>query len=209
MTLLRFTLACACGLGLVVGCAKTDDGQPQAQGGASTQPAVAGNPGQTSPNTGITAPEPTASMLKIDQSPQWFPPARLRLSAKDGKVIAHLYSDDRPKGAFTREEPVNSYDILMVLPDISDPADLARTTWVNHSSSMERQDTPYGIFLSKNKQQDILQPMDDVRVSFSGQAPRIKVKVQGTFALFHVSDQTPHPAPAPVSVFGILDATVK
>ena len=50
--------------------------------------------------------------------------------------------------------------------------------------------------------------MDDVRVSFSGQAPRIKVKVQGTFALFHLADQTPHP-PAPVSVFGILDATVK
>ncbi|MGD0767790.1 MAG: hypothetical protein ABSB42_06295 [Tepidisphaeraceae bacterium] len=208
MSLLRFTLVCACGLGLVAGCAKTDDGQPQAQGSASTQPAVAGNPGQTSPNSGLTAPQPTASMLKIDQSPQWFPPARLRLSAKDGKVIANLYSDD-PRDVLTGDHSVNSYDILMVLPDISDPADLARTTWVNHSSSMERQDTPYGIFLNKNKQQDVLQAMDDVRVSFSGQAPRIKVKVQGTFALFHVSDQTPHPAPAPVSVFGILDATVK
>jgi len=208
MSLLRFTLVCACALGLVAGCAKTDDGQPQAQGSASTQPAVAGNPGQTSPNSGLTAPQPTASMLKIDQSPQWFPPARLRLSAKDGKVIANLYSDD-PRDVLTGDHSVNSYDILMVLPDISDPADLARTTWVNHSSSMERQDTPYGIFLNKNKQQDVLQAMDDVRVSFSGQAPRIKVKVQGTFALFHVSDQTPHPAPAPVSVFGILDATVK
>jgi hypothetical protein len=33
--------------------------------------------------------------------------------------------------------------------------------------------------------------------------------VQGQFALFHVSDQTPHPAPAMVNVSGNLDATVK
>jgi hypothetical protein len=207
MILLRFTLVCACGLGLIAGCAKTDDGQAQTQGPASTQPAVAGNPGQISPNPGSAATEPTASMLMIDRSPQWFPPARLRLSTKDGKVIAHLYSDDRPKGALTREEPVNSYDLLMVLPGISDPADLAGTVWVHRSASMEKQDTPYGIFL--NKQQDVLQPMY-VTVSFSGHAPRVMVKVQGQCALFHVSDhQTPHPAPTPVSVFGILDATVK
>ena len=87
-------------------------------------------------------------MLTIDRSPQWFPPARLRLSAKDGTVIANLYSDD-PRGVLTGDHSVNSYDILMVLPDISDPADLARTTWVNHSSSMERQDTPYGIFSTR------------------------------------------------------------
>ena len=55
MSLLRFTLVCACGLGLVAGFAKTDDGQPQAQGSASTQPAVAANPGLTSPNSGPSA----------------------------------------------------------------------------------------------------------------------------------------------------------
>ncbi|MGD0388688.1 MAG: hypothetical protein ABSC42_07005 [Tepidisphaeraceae bacterium] len=202
MIFLRFTLICACGLGLIAGCAKTDDEQPQ--GTASTRPAVAGNSGQISPNSASAVAEP-ASMLMIDRSPQWFPPARLRLSAKDGKVIAHLYSDD-PRGVLTGEHSVNSYDFLMVLPDISNPADLAGTVWVNRSASMERQDTPYGIFL--NKQQDVLQLMY-VTVSFSGQAPRVKVMVQGQFALFHVSDQTPHPAPAMVNVSGNLDATVK
>jgi len=48
-----------------------------------------------------------------------------------------------------------------------------------------------------------------VTVNFSGQAPRVMVKVQGQFALFHVSDQAPHPAPVMVNVSGILDATVK
>jgi hypothetical protein len=205
MTLLRLTLICACGFGLVAGCAKTDEGQPQTQGTASTQPAVAGNPGQISPNSGTAVAEPAASMLNIDHSPHWFPPARLRLSTKDGRVVAHLYSDD-PKGVLTGEHSVNSYDMLMVLPDISDPADLAGTVWVDHSASMERQSTPYGIFL--NKQQDILQPMY-VTVSFSGQAPQVMVKVQGQFALFHVTDQTPHPAPAMVNVSGNLDARVK
>jgi hypothetical protein len=205
MSLLRFTLICACGLGLVASCAKTDDGQPQTQGAASTQPGVAGNTTQISPNSGSAAAQPTASMLMIDRSPQWFAPARLRLSTGDGKVIAHLYSDDL-KGVLTGEHSVNSYDILMVLPDISDPADIVRTSWVNRSSSMDQQDTKHGVFLKKG--QDIYNPMD-VSVSFSGQAPRIKVKVQGTFWWFHVSDQTPHPAPTPVSVFGILDATVK
>ena len=203
MSLLRFMLVCACGLGLVAGCAKTDDGQTQ--GAASTQPAVAGNPGQVSPNSGSAVAEPTASMLQIDRSPHWFPPARLRLSTRDGRVIAHLYSDD-PKGVLTGEHSVNSYDMLMALPDISDPMDLAGSVWVDRSVSMEKRNTPYGIFL--NKQQDILQPMY-VTVNFSGQAPRVMVKVQGQFALFHVSDQATHPAPVMVNVSGILDATVK
>ena len=93
----------------------------------------------------------------------------------------------------------------MVLPDISDPADISKTAWIDRSSSMEKQDTPYGIFL--NGQQDVLQPMN-VAVTFEGPAPRINVVVRGTFSLFHISEQTPNPAPAMVSVAGILDARV-
>jgi hypothetical protein len=70
---------------------------------------------------------------------------------------------------------------------------------------MEKQDTPYGIFL--NGQQDVLQPLD-VQVGFVGQAPRMNVIVQGKFSLFHISEQNPNPAPAVVGVMGILDAQV-
>lgn len=61
------------------------------------------------------------------------------------EVVARLYSDD-PKGVLTGKETVNSYDIMMVLPDISDPAEISKAAWIDHSSSMDKQDTPYGIF---------------------------------------------------------------
>ena len=135
---------------------------------------------------------------------EWFPPACLRLTAKDGKVIARLYSDD-PRDVLTGKATVNSYDMVMVLPGISDPADIAKAVWENHSASMEKQDTPYGIFL--NNQEDVLQPMD-VTVRFQGQAPEVKVLVQGSFGLFHMADKTPHPAPVMVNVVGLLNASV-
>lgn len=47
-----------------------------------------------------------------------------------------------------------------------------------------------------------------VTVRFEGQAPRMNVVVRGTFSLFHISEQTPNPAPAMVSVVGFLDAKV-
>jgi hypothetical protein len=93
----------------------------------------------------------------------------------------------------------------MVLPNISDPAEISTTVWIDHSSSMDKQDTPYGIFL--NNQQDVLQPMN-VTVGFQGQTQRIKVIVRGTFNLYHISEQTPNPAPTMVSVMGFLDARV-
>ena len=199
------TPVCLCSLAVIVGCAKTEDAPPQAKSAPATQPAAVANPAPA-PAYAVEAPpaEPTASMMMIDRAAQFFPPARLRLTTSDGKVVARLYSDD-PKGVLTGKETVNSYDIKMVLPDISDPADVSKTVWIDHSSSMDKQDTPYGIFL--NNQQDILQPMD-VKVYFQGQAPRMNVVVRGTFSLYHISEQTPNPAPAMVSVVGILDAKV-
>ena len=91
------------------------------------------------------------------------------------------------------------------MPGISDPADIAKATWMNPSASMDRQNSPYGIFL--NNQQDVLQPME-VTVRFQGVAPRVKVLVQGSFGLFHMTDRTPLPVPAVVNVSGVLDTTV-
>jgi hypothetical protein len=204
MRLTHITPAIVCSLVLIVGCAKTEDGPEAAKSAPSTQPAAV----VTSVATiaASTAPaEPTASMMMINGVAQWFPPARLRLTISGGKVVARLYSDD-PKGVLTGKETVNSYDIMMVLPNVSDPAEISKTAWIDHSSSMDKQDTPYGIFL--NSQQDILQPMN-VTVRFEGQAPQMNVVVRGTFSLFHISEQTPNPAPAMVNVIAFLDAKVR
>jgi len=203
MRLTRITPALVCSLVLIVGCAKSEDSPQASANGPSTQPAAAGNSVATiAPSTAPS--EATASMLMIEGAAQWFPPARLRLDVADGKVVARLYSDD-PKGVLTGKDTVNSYDLRMVLPDISDPAEITKTVWIDHSSSMDKQDTPYGIFL--NNQQDVLQPMN-VTVGFQGQAPRMIVQVRGTFNLYHISEQTPNPAPTMVSVVGFLDAKV-
>jgi hypothetical protein len=208
MRLTRITPALVCSLALIVGCAKSED-QPQAAANPpATQPAASSTgvtPNIATANQANIAPaEPTASMLMINRAAQWFPPARLRLTTSGGKVVARLYSDD-PKDVLTGKETVNSYDLRMVLPDISNPAEISTTVWIDHSSSMDKQDTPYGIFL--NNQQDVLQPMN-VTVGFQGQAPRINVIVRGTFNLYHISEQTPNPAPTMVSVMGFLDARV-
>jgi hypothetical protein len=192
MTLARFTWVCACGLALAAACAKTDEQQPQAKAPASTQPST----------------EPAASKLTINHQVQWFPPARLRLSSENGGLVARLYSDD-PRDIWKGEQAVNSYDFRMVLPDLSDPAQLVGSTWINSSSSMDTMDRQFGIFL--NKQQDIYNPIGRVTATFSGQFPRVKVKLTGDFAWFHLGAQTPHPAPTLVAVSGSFDviATVK
>jgi len=203
MTCRRITLAYFCSLALIVGCAKTDDSN-QGANVPATQPAVGLNqPSQAGIAASATI-APSASSLVIDRSQQWFPPACLRLTAKDGKVTARLYSDD-PRDVLTGKATVNSYDLVMVLPEISDPADIAKATWVNRSGSMEKQDSPYGIFL--NNQEDVLQPLE-VTVRFKGRAPHVEVSVKGSFALFHVADKTPHPAPVVVDVSGLLDSSV-
>jgi hypothetical protein len=202
MKVSRFALICICGLGLVSGCAKTEDEPVQANSKATTQPASTDN--QTV-KAQSAEPAPTASMLMVNRAQQWFPPAKLRVETKDGTVVARLYSDD-PKDVLMGKETVNSYDMQMVLNNIKDPADISKAIWMDRSSSMERQDHPrFGIFL--DTEHEILQPMN-VTVSFAGKGPRVKAIVQGTFALFHTSEQMPDAAPEIVSVIGILDATV-
>jgi hypothetical protein len=202
MRFTRIALACVCGLTLIVGCAKSDDSPSQATNSPATQPAA--GPNQSGAVVESSTTQPAASMMIIDRAQQWFPPACLRLTSSGGKVIARLYSDD-PRDVLVGKQTVNSFDLVMVLPDISDPSDVAKAVWVDHSASMKKRDALYGIFL--NKQQDVLQPMD-VTVRFQGEPPHVKVLVEGTFGLFHVSDQTPNPAPTPVRVVALLSATV-
>jgi hypothetical protein len=201
MRLKQFTPIYLCSLVLIVGCAKTEDGPAEVKNTPATQPAATdANASARTPDRTV---EPMASMMRIDQTVDLFPPARLRLTTVDGKVVARLYSDD-PKDVLTGKASVNSYDLMMTLPDISDPADISKAVWTC-SASIEKQDSAYGIFL--NEQQDVLHPMS-VTVRFAKNDSRVRVAVQGTFSRFHMSEQTPNPAPVTVNVMAILDASV-
>ena len=182
-----------CGISLA-GCGRGQSA-PSAQAAApATAPSVAAGP----------ATQPAGSMLVIDQQEEFFPRAMLRLTKSDGQVIARLYSDD-PSGVLSGKETVNSYDFDMVLPDVSDPAEIDQAVWTTRSPSSQRRDTPYGIFL--NRKQKLLQPMD-LTVRFSGQAPRVRVVLQGTFWMYPMDQTSRNTAPVMVRVIGSLEATV-
>jgi len=197
MRLNAFTPTLLCSLLLIVGCAKTED-EPQA---ANTAPAT--QPAAVNPAPVAAVVEPTASMMMVsDRGPQVFPPACLRLASTDGKVICRLYSDD-PRSILTDNDSVNSYDMILPIPNISSPADLSGKSWTMSPGSMDKEDDKYGVFL--NGEQDILQPMY-VTFAFQQQGQRMMVSMWGTFNLFHPTDQNPNPAPKPVTVRAQLDA---
>lgn len=148
--------------------------------------------------------QPDASFLIIDRREEWFPPAMLRLREQDGQVVARVYSDD-PTDVLTGKQTVNSYDFSMTLPRISNSAQIAKAVWITHAKSSDRVDTPYGIFL--RDRQEVLQPMD-ATVRFRGKAPQVWVMIQGTFWMFHTSDDASTYPPTMVQVRGALLATV-
>ncbi len=128
----------------------------------------------------------------------------LRVSKEDSQIVARLYSDD-PSGMLSGTETVNSYDLAMALPDIDDPANIAKAVWTSKSSSSDREDTPYGIFLNEEKQ--LLQPMD-VTVSFAGHAPHITVRIEGAFREYSTNTEEMHAPPNIVQVMAVLQVTV-
>jgi hypothetical protein len=176
---------------LIVGCGQGSGGSAA----PATQPAAAA-PATT---------EPAGSTLIIGDQPRVFGPAMLRLTTADGKVEARLYSNE-PSGVLSGKETVDSYDFEMSLPDISDPAEISSAVWTAKSASSQREETPYGIFL--NQQKDILQPMD-VTVHFSGQAPNVRVIIDGMFWMYGAREEGTLVAPPPVMVrvIGSLEAT--
>lgn len=187
-------LLLACFASLMVGCGRGEN--PPAP--PATQPAAAAAPAPA------PASEPISSTLVIGDETKLFGPAILRLTQNDNKVEARLYSND-PSAVLTGKETVDSYDFDMVLPDISDAADIAQSVWTAKAVSSQREDTPYGIFL--NQQQEILQPMD-VAVHFSGQAPHVHVVIEGMFWMYHTTSEEGTlvtPPPTMVRVLGSLE----
>ena len=184
-----FLLPACCAL-LILGCGQSPS-TPTTQ--ASAAPS-------TEPTT-----QPQASILMIDGQPDTFGPAMLRLTKTDGKLEARLYSNE-PKGVLTGDETVDSYDFDMMLPDISDPAQIGQAVWTSKSPSSQEEDSPYGIFL--NHQKKILQPMD-VTVQFAGQAPDVRVIIQGMFWMYRTAPDSSlgNTPPVMVRVIGSLETT--
>jgi hypothetical protein len=191
---------------LILGCARNDDAnsqsgapttQPASQASAKISPTVAINPAPTT--------RPSGSVLVVDRAEFFFPTARMRLAQQNGRVVVRLYSDGpSPDSAGT--PALNTYDLVMTMPaSIHQFSDLPGAIWTSESVSMEKQDSPYGIFL--DNQRDILQPLN-VRVEFGGQMPYLTVYLHGTFARFHSAEDEPASAPMQVRVKGLLNATL-
>ena len=73
----------------------------------------------------------------------------MRLAKKNGRVEVRLYSDDPSPGM----AETNSFDLIMTMPpEIQNYSELPDRPWVSSSMSMEKQDTPYGIFLNNQRE---------------------------------------------------------
>jgi hypothetical protein len=175
------------------------------QSGDAPGPTTAPNPAPAPELPGpATAPTtaPTAAFMHINNRIVMFPAAKLKLTDDGSKVIALLYSDDPPE-AIKDDYSGNSFYLQMSL-SISDVKDLGSAAWVHRSRSQEREDSPYGIYLSGRKVQ--LQPYE-VRATFSGGDPTsATVTIGGTFLMWNDADSTG--LPQSVLVSGEIPARV-
>ena len=175
--------------------------QPAGEGSPSTLPATrpTGDPA-TRPGDEAEPARPVAYMIiengQGELEPVEFPPAKLFLKrAADGRVRAHLYSDDPPEAM----KPGWRGDSFYFEMELEIPADsrrpigagkgsvvaadeLAAAEWLFRSETSERSDAPSGIFLGGDKQ---LQPID-VAVAFQPLDDElVMVTLVGTFAEFN------------------------
>lgn len=115
------------------------------------------------PATSAPATQPLRppSFITIEQQPYEFPPARLGLQVRDGRVLALLFSDD-PRDAINRGYLGHSYYLPMNL-DIGSIEELPEAVWSCRTSVADASDSNAGIFLEGDRVQ--LVPVD-VQVSF-------------------------------------------
>jgi hypothetical protein len=190
------------------------------KGAATSHPAAEGTPAPNSdaavpvqarlpaaaPSSTQPATLPSAFMIIKGQRVD-FPPAKLRVSSSDGKVIALLFSDD-PKDAISDQYTGHSFYLEMEL-DVAEPKDYLSAAWHFSADSHDRQDTPYGIFLDGHRRQ--LQPTD-VRVKFEPSpfgSDVTTVWLKGTFLEINIQDPGTPPREAEVSAQFVAKTMVK
>jgi hypothetical protein len=148
--------------------------------------------------------QPALAMLMIDGTATQFPPTKMRLKEKGGRVIAELFSD-LPASAI-RKYDGNELYFEMELQNV-DGGRVDNAVWSFKSTSSGKVDSPNGIFL--NGQQVHLQP-DDVRVTFArhndGADRQLYARIQGRFRMY--ASDTPDAAAPFAGVGGELAVDV-
>lgn len=185
--LLRPILSATCVFAMIAnnGCDRRDAKHPSTDTTATTiAPAIpATNPSTQLADAAMKRP-PVA--MRIEDKRVEFPPAKLRVGASDGKVIALLYSDD-PKDALKDQYAGNSFYFQMEL-DADEVKNFADSDWRFKATSNEQTDSPYGIFLDGHRKQ--LQPVE-VSITFEpAGGDETLITVSGKFLLVSVDDAT-------------------
>lgn len=180
-----------------VGC---DKPQSQVQGVAKTTTRPAGGDAGAAATTLPTS-RPTTSTLVIRNQPVTFPAARLVLQDREPSLTLLLFSDD-PEAAIKPDYAGNRYYLEIEL-EINDVAHLTAADWHYKAGTIERADSPNGIFLDGDRKH--LQPYD-VSIVFTGTGKQITATMTGTFLLFQGREQSP---PQTVLVQGALMAELE
>ena len=162
----------------------------------TTRPAVEPGEAATRPTT-----RPATSVLAIRNQPVTFPATRLVLQQKEPNLTLLLFSDD-PENAIKADYDGNRYYLEIEL-DIDDVAHLTAADWHYKAASIDRADSPNGIFLDGDKKH--LQPYD-VNIVFTGVGNQITATITGTFLLFQGREPGP---PQTVLVQGVLSAELE
>jgi hypothetical protein len=170
---------------LSLGCDRRSASTP-ATPPAATQAAVATTHPSAPATTTAASTEPTSSFMKINGRIVEFPAARLKINDEGQRLSALLFSNDPPQ-AIKDDYTGNSFYLNLSLP-VKDVEELQVAHWEHRARSSEREDSPYGIYLSGRKVQ--LQPYD-VHASFAPQSEQhYIVHLSGQFMLWNDADSS-------------------
>ncbi len=142
---------------LIAGCDRAPVQAVSPNAAPATVPATA--PTTTAAVITPAATQPATSLININGHSTVFPAARMRIETDGQHVVALVFSDD-PKDALKDNYTGNSFYLRMEL-DIDSAEKLADANWhytAPSSSTSDREDSPYGIYLGGRKIQ--LQPYD-------------------------------------------------
>jgi hypothetical protein len=140
--------------------------------------------------------QPAQAMLMIDGMATQFPPTKMRVKEKGGRVTAEIFSD-LPASALRKYDGNELYFEMELQNAAGGRVDDA--AWSFKSTSSGKVDSPNGVFLSG--QQVHLQP-DDVRVTFArhDDDKQLYARIQGRFRMY--ASDTPDAAAPFVGVGG-------
>jgi hypothetical protein len=177
----KFCILLLCGL---IGCDQSQPSTPSKPAASASVPPAA-TP-VTSPTTiASAATAPATAFMMIDQQRVDFPPAKLRISDSDGRVVALLHSDD-PRDAISDRYTGNSFYFEMAL-DAPTPAEFVSSVWHFTAPTIDRGETPFGVFLDGHRRQ--LQPLDvSIEFDATDDPTNTTVWITGRFLHVHVQD---------------------